>query len=77
MTSPGSWWRCSRCRPLTARVLVWDAALASSWVGPDLWVHGDMVPSNLLVRDDRLCGVIDFGCSAVGDQILTEFRTGR
>ncbi len=46
---------------------VWEVALASSWVGPDVWVHGDMAPSNFLVRNDRLCGVIDFGCSAVGD----------
>lgn len=46
---------------------VWEAALASEWLGPDVWVHGDMAPSNFLVRDDRLCGVIDFGCSAVGD----------
>lgn len=47
---------------------VWEAAVdAPPWPGPDVWVHGDVVPSNLLVRDDRLCGVIDFGCSAVGD----------
>jgi aminoglycoside phosphotransferase (APT) family kinase protein len=26
-----------------------------------------MMPANLIVRDDRLCGVIDFGCSAIGD----------
>ena len=46
---------------------VWEAAIASSWGGPDLWVHGDMAPSNFLVRNDRLCAVIDFGSSAVGD----------
>jgi aminoglycoside phosphotransferase (APT) family kinase protein len=46
---------------------VWEAALGSTWDGPDVWVHGDVTGSNLLVRDDRLCGVIDFGCAAVGD----------
>lgn len=46
---------------------VWEAALAAHWEGPDVWVHGDVTGSNLLVRGDRLCGVIDFGCSAVGD----------
>ena len=46
---------------------VWDAALSEQWRGPDVWVHGDVTGSNLLVADDRLCGVIDFGCSAVGD----------
>jgi aminoglycoside phosphotransferase (APT) family kinase protein len=46
---------------------VWEAALAAAWNGPDVWVHGDVTGSNLLLRDDRLCGVIDFGCAAVGD----------
>jgi len=46
---------------------VWDAALSERWGGPDVWVHGDITGSNLLVDNDRLCGVIDFGCSAVGD----------
>jgi aminoglycoside phosphotransferase (APT) family kinase protein len=46
---------------------VWEAALAAEWDGPDVWVHGDVTGSNLLLRDDRLCGVIDFGCAAVGD----------
>jgi aminoglycoside phosphotransferase (APT) family kinase protein len=32
-----------------------------------VWVHGDVTNSNLLVRDGRLCAVLDFGCSAVGD----------
>ena len=47
---------------------VWEAAVGSPlWTGPDVWVHGDMMAANLIVRDDRLCGVIDFGCSAIGD----------
>jgi aminoglycoside phosphotransferase (APT) family kinase protein len=48
-------------------VEVWDAALAAEWNGPDVWVHGDVTGSNLLIRGDRLYGVIDFGCAAVGD----------
>lgn len=51
-----------------ARALaVWDEALASRWRGAPMWVHGDVAAGNLLVRDGRLCGVIDFGCMAVGD----------
>jgi len=46
---------------------VWEAALASAWQGPPVWVHGDVAPSNLLVTNGRLAAVIDFGCSAVGD----------
>jgi aminoglycoside phosphotransferase (APT) family kinase protein len=45
----------------------WNAALASSWDRPAVWVHGDITGSNLLVVDGRLHAVIDFGCVAVGD----------
>jgi aminoglycoside phosphotransferase (APT) family kinase protein len=46
---------------------VWEAALAATWLGPPVWIHGDVTPSNLLVVDGRLSAVIDFGCSGVGD----------
>ena len=46
---------------------VWDRALASSWRDRPVWVHGDVAEGNLLVRDGRLCAVIDFGSSGVGD----------
>lgn len=45
----------------------WGEALDSVWTHPPVWVHGDVAPSNLLVRDGRLAAVIDFGTSAVGD----------
>jgi aminoglycoside phosphotransferase (APT) family kinase protein len=45
----------------------WDAALATSWQGPPVWVHGDVAASNLLVKEGRLTAVIDFGCMGVGD----------
>lgn len=46
---------------------IWAEALASAWKGPGVWVHGDFAPGNLLVRDGRLCAVIDFGQLCVGD----------
>ena len=46
---------------------VWEAALASRWHRPPVWVHGDVSAGNLLVRRGRLSAVIDFGSSAVGD----------
>ena len=46
---------------------VWDAALATSWEGPPVWVHGDFAETNLLVKEGRLNAVIDFGCVGVGD----------
>jgi aminoglycoside phosphotransferase (APT) family kinase protein len=45
----------------------WEAALAARCQTPPVWVHGDVTGTNLLVRDGRLAGVLDFGCSAVGD----------
>jgi aminoglycoside phosphotransferase (APT) family kinase protein len=46
---------------------VWETALAATWHGGPVWVHGDVAAGNLLVRDGRLAAVIDFGCSGVGD----------
>lgn len=50
-----------------AATAVWEVALATVWERPGVWVHGDVTNSNLLVQDGRLCAVLDFGCSAVGD----------
>lgn len=46
---------------------VWQAALAARFAGPSVWVHGDVAPGNLLLRDDGLCALIDWGSAAVGD----------
>jgi aminoglycoside phosphotransferase (APT) family kinase protein len=46
---------------------VWARCLAAEFTGAQVWVHGDIVGTNLLVIDGRLSAVIDFGCSAVGD----------
>jgi aminoglycoside phosphotransferase (APT) family kinase protein len=46
----------------------WELSLtAPVWQGGEVWVHGDLLPGNLLVVDDRLAAVIDFGELAVGD----------
>ena len=47
---------------------VWERALAAPvWHGPPVWVHGDLLPGNLLVEQGRLSAVIDFGGLGVGD----------
>jgi aminoglycoside phosphotransferase (APT) family kinase protein len=46
---------------------VWEAALAATWHGAPVWIHGDVTAANLLVVDGRLSAIIDFGCSGVGD----------
>ncbi|MFF2952444.1 aminoglycoside phosphotransferase family protein [Kitasatospora sp. NPDC057965] len=46
---------------------LWRAALAlPEPSAPHVWLHGDLKPTNLLVRDGRLHAVIDFGCLSVG-----------
>ncbi|MEU1972119.1 aminoglycoside phosphotransferase family protein [Microbacterium sp. NPDC019599] len=46
---------------------IWRDALADPFEGPPVWFHGDVAVGNLLVRTGRLGGVIDFGCSGIGD----------
>ena len=51
-----------------ALLAVWDAGMhAPPWDGPGRWVHGDLSDGNLLVRDGRLSGVIDWGGLIAGD----------
>lgn len=46
----------------------WSQSLESpSWDGTPVWIHGDLLKSNLLVQDGRLCAVIDFGGVGIGD----------
>jgi aminoglycoside phosphotransferase (APT) family kinase protein len=47
---------------------VWERALAAPpWRGASLWLHGDLHPANVVVRDGMLAGVIDFGDLCAGD----------
>jgi aminoglycoside phosphotransferase (APT) family kinase protein len=46
---------------------VWEAAVATTWRRPPVWLHGDVSLSNLLATGGRLSAVIDFGGCAVGD----------
>ncbi|RST13015.1 aminoglycoside phosphotransferase family protein [Streptomyces sp. WAC05374] len=54
------------CDAVTA---VWEDGLrAPAWDGPQVWLHADLMPGNLLVdAHGRLTSVIDFGCTGVGD----------
>ncbi|MGZ4291766.1 MAG: aminoglycoside phosphotransferase family protein [Gaiellaceae bacterium] len=47
---------------------LWERALrAPAWPGLPVWLHADLDARNLLVRGDRLTGVIDWGCLGIGD----------
>jgi aminoglycoside phosphotransferase (APT) family kinase protein len=47
---------------------VWEAGVhAPAWERPPVWVHGDLSDGNLVTRDGRLAGIIDWGGLLVGD----------
>lgn len=47
---------------------VWEKAVAApDWPGAPRWLHGDLHPANVVVRDGTLTGVIDFGELCAGD----------
>lgn len=49
-------------------VEVWKISLeAPVWNAPPCWIHGDLIPTNLLIQNGRLNAVIDFGGLGVGD----------
>lgn len=52
---------------ITTATEVWERALSTRWENLPIWVHGDICLGNLLVRNGRLCGIIDFGQLAIGD----------
>jgi len=61
-------WRLLQGRDRDRARGIWSDALDAAFLGPPVWVHGDVAIGNLLVDDHhRLSAVIDFGCSAVGD----------
>ena len=46
----------------------WEKSLnAPAWDGDEVWLHGDLLPGNLLVVEGRLTAVIDWGGLGVGD----------
>lgn len=51
-----------------ALITTWECLRATApWTGAAMWIHGDLHPGNLLVRDGRLAGVLDFGDLTAGD----------
>ncbi len=50
-----------------AATAVWEKALSSTWRNNPVWIHGDLSSGNILIKDGKLIGVIDFGCMGIGD----------
>ena len=59
--------RASNLIDAPAALRVWEEALAAApHEGPPVWVQGDL-EGNCLVRDGRLCGIVDWGSTCAGD----------
>jgi aminoglycoside phosphotransferase (APT) family kinase protein len=51
-----------------AATAAWEASLmAPAWESGPVWTHGDLFPSNILVKDGRLSAIIDFGDAGLSD----------
>lgn len=54
-----------------AATAAWEAALrVPAWRQSPVWIHGDMHPGNLLVREGALSGLVDWEMMCVGDPAL-------
>lgn len=51
-----------------AALASWEESLAAPYDGREVWVHSDLMPSNLLLSaEGRLTAVLDFETSGLGD----------
>ncbi len=48
-------------------IALWEKSLESRWHQPFVWIHGDLSAANIIIRENRLKAVIDFGGTGVGD----------
>jgi aminoglycoside phosphotransferase (APT) family kinase protein len=54
-----------------AALEAWERALAApAWDGARVWVHGDLMPANLLLQGAELTGVLDWGGAGLGDPAI-------
>jgi aminoglycoside phosphotransferase (APT) family kinase protein len=54
-----------------ALLAAWERVLATpDHAGPPVWFHGDLSYLNVLARDGRVAGVIDWGSCGVGDPAI-------
>lgn len=47
---------------------LWRRALEAGEASSTVWLHGDLHPRNVVVRDGRLAGLIDWGDMCAGDR---------
>lgn len=52
---------------VNAITAVWEKALSSQWHKKPVWIHGDFSAGNILLKDNHVVAIIDFGGMAIGD----------
>lgn len=46
---------------------LWQSACATQWKKEPVWIHGDFAVGNILINNNKVSGIIDFGGTAMGD----------
>jgi len=60
--------KCGRWINVEGALAEWDRALSATVEAvPEVMVHGDLAPGNVIVRDGHVVGVIDFSTITLGD----------
>jgi aminoglycoside phosphotransferase (APT) family kinase protein len=50
-----------------AATACWEKAVGSKWDKKPVWSHGDFASGNILISENKLAAIIDFGCMGIGD----------
>ncbi|GGI78533.1 GNAT family N-acetyltransferase [Legionella impletisoli] len=51
----------------TKAIKLWEQACKTKWNKSPVWIHGDFAISNMLLKENELSAIIDFGGMALGD----------
>lgn len=46
---------------------IWQNSIATTYCNEAVWVHGDIAPGNILLKENRFYALIDFGILSIGD----------
>ena len=53
--------------PVDRLYQIWLQCIKTPYKGKDVWVHGDIAPGNILLKDNHFYALIDFGVLGTGD----------
>lgn len=48
-------------------IKLWECACRTRWNKKPVWIHGDFASGNIVIKDKKLFGIIDFGGMGIGD----------